>query len=103
MGSLDKQHRKSQLKTSGLDLWNWCTRQKRDEVEEQLPVHDRFFMLVRVLAFVMLVWAQPKDDNRLQTIMRYGTMAIKTAKSCICKSDSKLSSDTLAHDTLSQR
>ncbi|KAI1330714.1 SPO22-domain-containing protein [Xylariaceae sp. FL0255] len=76
-----QQHK--QLNTAGLNLWNWCVKQKRNDEQDSPPDCARLFTLARVLSFLMLASARTNRDNTGAPLFRLENLAIKTAKSCI--------------------
>ncbi|KAI0539329.1 meiosis protein SPO22/ZIP4 like-domain-containing protein [Xylaria digitata] len=84
--SLNSEHH-NRLNATGLSLWNWCTREKRREDNNLPSTRDRFFTLVRVLSFSMLVLAQRNDANSPRSIAHLERLAIKTGRSCIASNE----------------
>ncbi|KAF2968484.1 hypothetical protein GQX73_g5062 [Xylaria multiplex] len=84
---LDLSKHRSRLNISGLGLWNWCTREKRREDDELPSTRDRFFTLVRVLSFSMLVLALRNDADSPRAITHLERLAIKTGRSCIASNE----------------
>ncbi|KAI2642014.1 meiosis protein SPO22/ZIP4 like-domain-containing protein [Xylaria nigripes] len=76
------------LNSAGLGLWNWCTQGMRREDDKPLPALDRFFCLVRVLSFSMLILAQRVDESPSRPIIIHlERLAIKTGRSCIANNE----------------
>ncbi|KAI0485651.1 meiosis protein SPO22/ZIP4 like-domain-containing protein [Xylaria cf. heliscus] len=84
--SLRAEHH-NQLSAVGLELWNWCTREKRREDGDAPPARNRFFCLVRVLSFSMLALARRNNDNSQRIIVHLERLAIKTGRSCIANNE----------------
>ncbi|TRX97357.1 hypothetical protein FHL15_001635 [Xylaria flabelliformis] len=84
--SLSAEHH-DQLSAAGLALWNWCTREKRRQDGDVPPAKNRFFCLVRLLSFSMLVLARRSDDNSQRIIIHLERLAIKTGRSCIANDE----------------
>ncbi|KAI1745554.1 meiosis protein SPO22/ZIP4 like-domain-containing protein [Xylaria scruposa] len=84
--SLSAEHH-DQLSAAGLALWNWCTREKRREDGNVPPAKNRFFCLVRLLSFSMLVLARRSDDNSQRILVHLERLAIKTSRSCIANDE----------------
>ncbi|KAI0549533.1 meiosis protein SPO22/ZIP4 like-domain-containing protein [Xylaria curta] len=84
--SLGAEHH-GQLSAAGLALWNWCTREKRREDGNVSPARNRFFCLVRLLSFSMLVLARRSDDNSQRILVHLERLAIKTGRSCIANDE----------------
>ncbi|KAI0862583.1 meiosis protein SPO22/ZIP4 like-domain-containing protein [Xylaria cubensis] len=84
--SLSAEHH-DQLSAAGLALWNWCTREKRREDGDVPPAKNRFFCLVRLLSFSMLVLARRSDDTSQRIIIHLERLAIKTSRSCIANNE----------------
>ncbi|KAI0194684.1 meiosis protein SPO22/ZIP4 like-domain-containing protein, partial [Xylaria flabelliformis] len=84
--SLSAEHH-DQLSAAGLALWNWCTREKRRQDGDVPPAKNRFFCLVRLLSFSMLVLARRSDDNSQRIIIHLERLAIKTGRSCIANNE----------------
>ncbi|RYC63614.1 hypothetical protein CHU98_g2598 [Xylaria longipes] len=84
--SLSTEHH-NQLSAAGLALWNWCTREKRREDGNAPPARNRFFCMVRLLSFSMLVLARRNDDNSQRIIVHLERLAIKTGRSCIANDE----------------
>ncbi|KAI0161279.1 SPO22-domain-containing protein [Xylariaceae sp. FL1272] len=83
LGSPPKSQHYVPLRSTGLSLWNWCTRLTRDEDDQSSSPNARFIALVRVLAFFMTIWVQVDGDKRHKAILRFEILAVKTAASCI--------------------
>ncbi|KAI0484299.1 meiosis protein SPO22/ZIP4 like-domain-containing protein [Xylariaceae sp. FL0804] len=79
--SRDPQHRES-LDHAGTDLWNWCTKRKRQYGPEKSALRDRFLALTRVYAFLMLALAQSGHSPNPGGLVRLRSLAIKTGRSC---------------------
>ncbi|KAI0205435.1 SPO22-domain-containing protein [Astrocystis sublimbata] len=81
---LTAEHR-TQLTAAGLDLWNWGTRERRrvDSDGSVPPGTGKFFCLVRLLSFSMLVLARQTDDHSQRSILHLEQLAIKTTRTCI--------------------
>ncbi|KAI0008433.1 meiosis protein SPO22/ZIP4 like-domain-containing protein [Xylariaceae sp. FL0662B] len=76
-------YRHKQLDSTGTDLWNWCTRIKRQDDAGVSPTKRRFLTLVRVYSFLILALAQWGDHNTPGDLIRLEKLAIKAGRSCI--------------------
>ncbi|KAI1269361.1 SPO22-domain-containing protein [Xylariaceae sp. FL1019] len=83
LGSPPKPQHHASLRSTGLSLWNWCTRLTRDEDDQPSIANGKFIALVRVLAFLMTTWVQPDGDKRPKVILQSEILAVKTAASCM--------------------
>ncbi|KAI1084000.1 meiosis protein SPO22/ZIP4 like-domain-containing protein [Whalleya microplaca] len=74
-------YRHKQLDAAGTDLWNWCTRIKRQDDIGVSPTKPKFLTFVRVYAFLILALAQWGDHNTPGDLIRLEKLAIKAGRS----------------------
>ncbi|KAJ2995371.1 hypothetical protein NUW58_g1292 [Xylaria curta] len=74
---------RAELNTAGLALWNWCTQANRRQGDNAPCMRNKFFCLVRVLSFSMIILAHQSNDNSSRIIIYLERLAIKTGRSCI--------------------
>ncbi|KAK7920786.1 hypothetical protein PG985_008808 [Apiospora marii] len=76
-------HTRSQLEETGTNLWNLCTRKRRNEGERASSGYCRVLLLARIYAFLLLALPDTKAEKQSNAIVRIFRLAIKTGRSCI--------------------
>lgn len=78
-------HTRNQVEETGTDLWNLCTRKRRNEGERTSTGYCRVLLLARIYAFLLLALPDAKAKKQPHAIVRILRLAIKTGRSCIGK------------------
>ncbi|KAK7977888.1 hypothetical protein PG996_003939 [Apiospora saccharicola] len=76
-------HTRNQLEETGADLWNLCTRKRRNEGERTSLGYCRVLLLARIYAFLLLALPGAKSEKQSNAMVRIFRLAVKTGRSCI--------------------